>query len=91
MSDKNTMKTGMRILKNENHSTRSKMINRNIYDDYAMKPRSPKSFFIRAAEFLGQMDIDGRKMEKTPGYIKRPRTPTMGKVLDWSLCKIKKR
>jgi hypothetical protein len=68
MRDKNTMKTGIRILKNENHPTRSQMLNRNIYDDYAMKLGSPKPFFIRAAELFGQMDIDGRKVEKTPDY-----------------------
>jgi hypothetical protein len=50
------------VLTNENHpNTRSQIINRNIYDNYyAMKPGSP--FFIRAAELLGQMDIDGRKV-----------------------------
>jgi hypothetical protein len=63
--DENTMKTGIRILTNANHPTRSLMINRNIYDDYAMKPESPKPFFIRAAKLLGQMDIDERKVEKT--------------------------
>jgi hypothetical protein len=42
------------------------MINRNIYDDYAMKYGLPKPFYIRAVELLGQMDIDGRKVEKTP-------------------------
>jgi hypothetical protein len=52
--------------------TRSQMITRNIYDDYAMKPGSPKLFFIRAAEHLGQMDIDGRKVEKTPVNIRTP-------------------
>jgi hypothetical protein len=53
------------------------MINRNILDDYAMKPGSPKPFFIRAAEFLGQINIDGRKLEKTPDLI---RPPTMKKL-----------
>jgi hypothetical protein len=62
------MKTGIRILTNENHLTRSQIINRNISEEYAIKPRSPKLFFIRAAELLGQMDIDGRKVEKTPDY-----------------------
>jgi hypothetical protein len=64
MRDENTMKTGIRILTNENHPIRSKMINRNIYDDYAMKP-------IPAAELLRQMDIDGRKVEKTPAMVHR--------------------
>jgi hypothetical protein len=39
MRDENTMKTGIRILTNENDPPiRSQIINRNIYDDYAMKP-----------------------------------------------------
>jgi hypothetical protein len=38
----------------------------NIYDDYAMIPGSTKPCYIRAAELRGQMDIDGRIVEKTP-------------------------
>jgi DNA-binding response OmpR family regulator len=83
MRDKNTMKIGIRILTNENHPTRSQMIKRNIYDDYAMKPGSPKHFFIRVAELLGHMDIDRRVVEKTLDYIIRPpwyTDATKGKV-----------
>jgi hypothetical protein len=84
MRDENTMKTGIRILTNENQLNfkRSQMVNRNIYDDFAMKPESPKPFFIRAAVLLGQIDIDGRKLKKTSDYI---RTDD-GKSMDWSLC-----
>jgi hypothetical protein len=82
--DENPMKTGIRILAKENHPTRSQMINRNIYDDYAMKPGSRKPFFIRAAELLGQMDIDGRKVEKTLDYIRTPWYTDDGKSKDWS-------
>jgi hypothetical protein len=59
------MKTGIRILTNENPPTRSQMINRNIYDDYAMKPVSSKPFFIRAAECLGLMEEKWRKLTTT--------------------------
>jgi hypothetical protein len=90
MRDENTMKTGIRILKNENQPTRSQMINWNIYDDYAIKPGSPKPFFIRAAELLGQMDIDGRKVEKTPDYVRPPWSTDDGKSMDWSICKVRK-
>jgi hypothetical protein len=79
-----------RILTNENHPTRSQMINRIIYDDYAMKPGSPKLFFLRAAEPLGQMDIDGRrKVEKTPDYIRSPWYTDDGKSMD-CLCEMRK-
>jgi hypothetical protein len=47
------------------------MINRNIYNDFVMKPGSPKAFFIRAAELLRQMDMNGRKVEKT-SYVRPP-------------------
>jgi hypothetical protein len=39
---------------------------------YAMKPGSPKPFFIRAVELPGQMNSDERKLEKTPDYIRLP-------------------
>jgi hypothetical protein len=39
---------------------------------------SSKPLFIRAVELLGQMDIDGRKVEKTPDYISTP--SKVGKV-----------
>jgi hypothetical protein len=84
-------KTGIRILTNENHTTRSQMINRNIYNDYAMKPGSPKLFFIRAAELLGKIDIYGRKVKKTPDYLRPPWYTDDGKSMDWSLCKMRKR
>jgi hypothetical protein len=48
--------------------------------DNAMKPRSPKPFFIRAVEFLRQMHIDGRKVDKTPDYIRPPWYTADGKV-----------
>jgi hypothetical protein len=48
------------------------MINRNIYDDYAMKPGLSKPFYIRAVELPGQMNSDGRKLEKTTDYIRPP-------------------
>jgi hypothetical protein len=88
MRDENTMKTGIRILTNENQLNfkRSQMVNWNIYDDFAMKPESPKPFFIRAAVLLGQMDIDGRKVKKTSDYI---RTDD-GKSMDWCFCKMRK-
>jgi hypothetical protein len=64
MRYENTMKTRIRILTNKSHPTRSQMIIRNIYNDYVMNPRSPKTFFILAAELIGQIDID-EKEQKT--------------------------
>jgi hypothetical protein len=36
------------------------------------------------------MDIDGRKVEKTPVYIKPPWYTDDEKSMDWSLCKMRK-
>jgi hypothetical protein len=52
--------------------------------------RTPKPFLIRAAELLRQMDIDGRKLEKTPDHIKTPWYTDDKKNMDWSLCKMNK-
>jgi hypothetical protein len=37
------------------------------------------------------MDIDGRKVEKTPDYIRPSWYTDDGKSMDWSLCKIRQR
>jgi hypothetical protein len=46
MRDENTMKTGIRILTNENHATRSQIINQNIYDDNERQNFSDKWTFM---------------------------------------------
>jgi hypothetical protein len=66
------------------------VINRNIYDDYALKPGSPKPFLIRAAKLLGQMDIDERNVEKTPDYIGPPWYTDDRKNMNYPICKMKK-
>jgi hypothetical protein len=65
------------------------MINWNTYNGYAMKLGSPKPFFIRAAELLGRMNIDGRKVEKSPDYIRPPWYTDDGKSMDWAIYKMK--
>jgi CTP synthase (UTP-ammonia lyase) len=41
-------------------------INNKIHDEYATKPRTIKPIFIRAIEYLGQLQIDVRRIETTP-------------------------
>jgi hypothetical protein len=36
------------------------------------------------------MDIDGRKVDKTPDYIRLPWYTNDGKSLNWSPCKMRK-
>jgi DNA-binding response OmpR family regulator len=90
MRDENRMRTVIRIMTNKNHPTTSQMINQNIYNDYVMIPGSPKPFFIRAAEHLRQIDIDGRKVEKTPDYTRPPWYANDRKSMNWSLCTMRK-
>jgi hypothetical protein len=77
MRDEDTMKTGIRILTNENHPTRSQKINRNIYNDYAMKPGSSK-----IKTLLHTSGSDGRKVEKNLNYIRPPWYTADGKCMN---------
>jgi hypothetical protein len=40
-------------------------MNIKIHDEYATKPRTIKSIFIRAIEYLGQLQIDGGESKNT--------------------------
>jgi hypothetical protein len=52
--------------------------------------RITKTFLHTSGRIFGQMDIDERKVEKTPDYIRPPWYTDDGKNLDWSLCKMGK-
>jgi hypothetical protein len=41
-------------------------MNNKILDKYASKARTIKPLFIRAIEYLGQLQIDVRRIETTP-------------------------
>jgi hypothetical protein len=47
-------------------------MNNKIHDEYATKPRTIKPIFIRAIEYLGQLQIDVRRIETTPYYLRPP-------------------
>jgi hypothetical protein len=47
-------------------------MNNKIHDKYATKPRTIKPIFIIAIEYLGQLQIDVRRIETTPYYLRTP-------------------
>jgi hypothetical protein len=65
---------------NGNPPTRSQMINRNIYDNYDIKPVSPKPLLIWAAELFGKMDIDGENFRLYKTHGGTPTTEKYGLV-----------
>jgi hypothetical protein len=47
-------------------------MNNKIHDEYATKPRTIKPIFTRAIEYLGQLQIEVRKIETKPYYLRPP-------------------
>jgi hypothetical protein len=43
-------------------------MNPNKLDEYEMRPRNPQPLFIRTAEYLGETEIDIRRIEMVPRY-----------------------
>jgi hypothetical protein len=50
-----------------------------------------KPIFIRAIEYLGQLQIDVRRIETTPTYLRTPWMKSRYEQIDQSLCAIPKR
>jgi hypothetical protein len=57
---------------NESHPIISYFMNNKIHDEYATKPRTTNPIFIRAIEYLSQLQIDERRIETTPYYLRLP-------------------
>jgi hypothetical protein len=53
-------------------------MNPNKLDEYAMQPRIPQHLFIRTAEYLGETQIDNRRIEMVPRYDIPPWKPVNG-------------
>jgi hypothetical protein len=43
-----------------------------ITDEYVHRPATPKPLYVRASEKFGKLDIDPRKIEKTPHHHRPP-------------------
>jgi hypothetical protein len=72
MRNLNTTITAIRFISKPNHSIRPYCLNPNELDEYAQRPAAPKPFFVRAMEHLGKLQIDTRKIERSPPQYFRP-------------------
>jgi hypothetical protein len=63
-------------------------MNNKIHDEYATKPRTIKSIFSRAIEYLGQLQINVRRIETTPYYLRTPWRKNRCEQIGQSLCAI---
>jgi hypothetical protein len=57
-------------------------------DEYALRAKTPKPLFIRAAEHLGTLQIDMRKTEITSQYNRPPWTTIDHQEHNLELCAI---
>jgi hypothetical protein len=57
-------------------------MNPNKLDEYAMRSRNPQTLFIRTAEYLGETQIDIRRIEMVPRYDRSPWKPVNGIQFD---------
>jgi hypothetical protein len=72
----------------QEHPIRPFCTNSSKIDEYALRPKIPILLFILAAEHLGTLQIDMRKIEITPQY-NRPPWPTIDhQQHDFELCAI---
>jgi hypothetical protein len=61
-------------------------------DEYALRPAAPKPLFVRTMEYLGKLQIDTRKIECLPQYIRSPdlQTNIDHNRFDYKLCVIRR-
>jgi hypothetical protein len=57
-------------------------MNPNKLDKYAMRPREPQPLLVRTAEYLGETQIDIRRIEMSSRYDRLPWKPVNGKQFD---------
>jgi hypothetical protein len=60
-------------------------MNNKIHDEYATKPRTIKPIFTRANEYFGQLQIEVRKIETTPYYLRPPWRKNRYEQIDQSI------
>jgi hypothetical protein len=83
--------TAIRFI-NPNHPIRPYCLNPIKLDEYALRPAVPKPLFVRAFEFFGKLQIDTRKIERSPQYCRPPWTWTNidHNRFDYELCAIRR-
>jgi hypothetical protein len=88
--EQDTARIAIRVITNEIHPIRSYFMNNKIHDEYATNPRTIKPLFIGAIEYLGQLQIDVRRIETTPFYLRPPWRKNRYEQIDQSICTIPK-
>jgi hypothetical protein len=64
----NSTKSAIRIVTNADHPIRPYFMNPNKLDEYAMQPRDPQLLFVRTPEYLGETQIDIRRIRMSSRY-----------------------
>jgi hypothetical protein len=86
----NTTITAIRFISNLNYRIRPFCLNPTKLVEYALQPAVPKPFFVRAMEHLGKLQIDTRKIERSPQYFIPPWTNIDLNKFDYELCAIRR-
>jgi hypothetical protein len=81
----NSTKSAIGILTNTDHPIRPYFANPNKLAEYAMRPRNPQPLFIRTVEYLGETQIDIRRIEMSPRYNRPPWKPVNEIEFDFRL------
>jgi hypothetical protein len=65
----NNVETTIQMIINPTHPIRPFCVDLKITDEYVLRPPLPKLPYVRASETFGKLDIDPRKIEKTPHHL----------------------
>jgi hypothetical protein len=82
-------KSAVRIMSIKNHQISKLIEGRTRYESYSAKPRSTKSFFIRAQDVCGRLDIDLDRIQKI-AYSQNPPWMMRRIICDRSLLDLPK-
>jgi hypothetical protein len=74
MRNLNTTITAIRFISNLYHPKRPYRLNPTKLDEYALQPAASKPLFVRAMEYFEKLQIDTRKIERSPQYFRPPST-----------------
>jgi hypothetical protein len=88
--EQGTARIAIRVITNESHPLRSYFMNNKVHDEYAIKPRTIKLIFIRAIEYLGQLQRDVKRIEATSYYLRPSWRKDQYEQIDQLLCEIPK-
>jgi hypothetical protein len=72
MRNLNTTITAIRFISNPNHPIRPCCLNPTKLDENALRSAAPKPLHIRAMEYFEKLQIDTRKIERSPQYFRPP-------------------